>query len=185
MRGGPAVARERRGTPYADQMSSRHRRAPEPAPAASTTSSRLLARLMDDMVRIPGTRFGLGLDALIGLIPGIGDVAGTAISSVILADAVRNRVPISVLLLMGWNLLFDAILGLIPGVGDVADAAHRANLKNLRLLEKTVAQGRTVDASAKGYVVRAVLVVAVILLVLIAFAAATIWVLLRLIGAVG
>lgn len=153
---------------------------PTSSPAASTTSTRVLARLMDDLVRIPGTGFGIGFDALIGLVPGVGDVAGTAISSVILADAVRNRVPISVLLLLGWNLLFDALLGLVPGVGDVADAAHRANLKNLRLLEKTVAQGRTVDASAKGYVVRAVLVVAAIILMLLAFAAFTIWVLLKL-----
>lgn len=155
------------------------------APRASTGSSVLLARLMDDLIRIPGTRFGFGLDALIGLVPGIGDAAGTAISSVILVDAVRNRVPISVLLLMGWNLLFDAILGLIPGVGDLADAANRANLKNLRLLEQTVAAGNTVDVSTKGYLVRAGTVVVLILLMLIAFAAFTIWALLRLFNVIG
>ena len=99
-------------------------------------------------------------------------------------DAVRNRVPMAVLLLMGWNLVFDAILGLIPGVGDVADAAHRANVKNLRLLEQTVAAGRRVDTSSKGYVIRASLLVAAILAVVIAFAVAAIWVLLKLLRVV-
>lgn len=135
---------------------------------------------MDDLIRIPGTRFGIGLDALIGLIPGIGDSVGTVISAIVLADAVRNRVTMRVLLLMGWNLLFDALLGLIPGVGDVADAANRANLKNIRLLEQAVAAGETVDTSARGYALRAGLLVAAILAMLLAFAAISIWMLLKL-----
>lgn len=149
---------------------------------SSTHSSRVLARLMDDLFRIPGTRFGIGLDALIGLIPGIGDAAGTAISGVILAHAVRHRVPLSVLLHMGWNLLVDALLGLVPFVGDVADAAHRANVKNLRLLESTIEQGRQVDASVQGYVGRAVALVVLILTVLIALAVLALWAVLRLLG---
>lgn len=144
----------------------------------------MLARLLDDLVRVPGTRFGIGLDALIGLIPGVGDAAGTAISGLILADAVRNRVPMSVLLLMGWNLLVDALLGLVPFVGDVADAAHRANVKNLRLLESTIASGQQVDVSVKGYAVRAVTLVVVILVVLIALAVLALWAVLRLLGIV-
>ncbi|WP_226913251.1 DUF4112 domain-containing protein [Gephyromycinifex aptenodytis] len=146
---------------------------------SSTYSSRVLARVLDDLVRIPGTQQGIGLDALIGLVPGFGDAAGTAISSVILIDAVRHRVPLSILLLMGWNLLVDSLLGLVPFVGDIADAAHRANVKNLRLLEGTIAQGRAVDLSVKSYALQAFTLVALILIVLVALAVLAIWALLR------
>jgi hypothetical protein len=98
------------------------------------TMSRQLARVMDDAVTVPGTRIGLGLDALIGLVPGIGDAFGSALSSVIVRDAIRARVPMVVLARMGLNLIVDALLGLVPGLGDVLDVAHRANRKNLRLL---------------------------------------------------
>ena len=100
--------------------------------------SRALARIMDDAVRVPGTRFGLGLDAVIGLVPVVGDLAGSAVAAVVLNDAVRARVPVPVLARMGWNLLVDAGLGVVRVVGDVADAAHRANRKNVRLLEQAV-----------------------------------------------
>lgn len=114
--------------------------------------SRTLARFSDDLVKIPGTNIGLGADAVVGLIPGIGDLIGTGLSSAIMVDAVRQRVPIPVLARMGWNLLVDTGLGFVPVVGDAADVLHRANRKNYRLLEQCVAEGRHVDVSAKGYV---------------------------------
>lgn len=135
-------------------------------------------------MRIPGTRQGVGLDALIGLVPGVGDAAGTAISGIILVDAVRHRVPLSILLLMGWNLLVDSLLGIVPFVGDIADAAHRANMKNLRLLESAITQGRQVDASVKSYAVRAFSLIALILATLIALAIVAIWALLKVLGLV-
>ena len=100
------------------------------------TLSRQLARVMDDAVTVPGTRIGVGLDALIGLLPGIGDAVGSALSTVIVRDAVRARVPMTVLARMGLNLVIDALLGLVPGVGDLLDVAHRANRKNVRLLHR-------------------------------------------------
>lgn len=133
--------------------------------------SRALARLMDDAVRIPGTEVGIGLDAVIGLVPGVGDLAGSAISGVILHDAVRCHVPVPVLARMGGNLLVDAALGVVPVVGDAADVAHRANRKNVRLLEQALAQ-RPADAPVPrptpGYVGAALLlVVAPLLLALV------------------
>ena len=154
--------------------------ASSPTGGATTYSARVLARLMDDLVRVPGTNIGLGLDALLGLLPGVGDAAGSVISGIILVDAVRNRVPLRVLALMGGNLLLDALLGLVPAVGDLADVAHRANAKNLRLLERTLAQGRTVDVSSRTYVLRAGLLVVAILASVLAFAVLAIWGLLRL-----
>ncbi|MDO5628757.1 MAG: DUF4112 domain-containing protein [Mobilicoccus sp.] len=149
---------------------------------ATSQSSRLLARILDDAVRIPGTRFGIGLDALIGLIPGFGDAAGAIISSIILGDAVRNRVPLPVLARMGLNLIIDALLGLIPGVGDVADAAHRANLKNVRLLERTLEAGRTTSVPLPLYLAQAVGFVVLIIGMVIALAVVAIWALLRVLG---
>lgn len=117
--------------------------------------SRRLAVFLDDLVRIPGTRQGLGLDALIGLVPGVGDLAGSGLSGVIMYEAVRERVPIPVLARMAWNLLLDALLGLIPGVGDLADVAHRANRRNYRLLEAAVAANPDPDPPSVGYLLAA------------------------------
>lgn len=103
--------------------------------------SRHFAKILDDAVTVPGTNIGIGLDAVVGLVPGIGDLAGSAMSAVIVTDAVRCRVPVPVLGRMGWNLLVDAALGLVPVGGDLLDVAHRANRSNLRLLEQSIEQG--------------------------------------------
>ena len=71
--------------------------------------SRALARFSDDLVKIPGTDIGIGADAVVGLIPGIGDLIGTGLSSAIMVDAVRQRVPIPTLARMGFNLLLVSI----------------------------------------------------------------------------
>ena len=110
---------------------------------------------MDDLVRIPGTRQGVGLDALIGLLPGIGDLLGSGISGTIMFDAVRMRVPVPVLARMAWNLVLDALLGLIPFAGDLADVAHRANRSNYRLLERAVAANPDPEPPTIGYLLAA------------------------------
>lgn len=146
---------------------------------------RLLSRVLDDLVRVPGTRFRFGLDALFGLVPGVGDAAGTVLSAVILVGAVRARVPLPVLARMGWNLVVDALLGLVPVVGDVADAAHRANVKNLRLLERAMEQGHRVETGTTGYLVRAIALVVAVLAVVVTLAVLAVWALLRVLGLVG
>lgn len=110
---------------------------------------------MDDAVTVPGTKIGLGLDSVIGLVPGVGDIAGSAISGVILYDAVQHRVPVSTLGRMGWNLILDATLGLVPVAGDLADVAHRANRKNFQLLEKATAAQPSTKPPTAGYLVAA------------------------------
>jgi Domain of unknown function (DUF4112) len=130
--------------------------------------SRKLAVLMDDLVRIPGTRQGLGIDALIGLIPGIGDLVGSGMSGAIMYEAVRARVPIPVLALMAWNLLLDAALGLVPFVGDLADVAHRANRRNYHLLERAVAANPDPGPPSVGYLVAALALTVLPLLISVA-----------------
>ena len=91
---------------------------------------------MDDLFRVPILGWRFGLDALVGLIPGIGDT-GTALASFyILASAVRHGVPKITLLRMGLNIGFDYLLGSLPLVGDVADAFWKSNQKNIALLRK-------------------------------------------------
>jgi hypothetical protein len=141
--------------------------------------SRQLAKVMDDAVTVPGTRFGVGLDAAIGLVPGIGDAVGSALSSVIVRDAIRARVPMAVLAWMGLNLVVDALLGLVPGVGDLLDVAHRANRKNLRLLLREIEREPLREPPTAGYVAGAVALMVVPLVAGVAVAVLGIWLLVQ------
>jgi Domain of unknown function (DUF4112) len=94
-----------------------------------------LARVLDEAIRIPGTNIRIGLDALLGLLPGGGDVAGGLFSGVIILQAARLGVPTSVLARMLGNVALDVVFGAIPILGDVFDVAWRANTRNVRLLE--------------------------------------------------
>jgi hypothetical protein len=141
--------------------------------------SRRLARVMDDLVTVPGTRIGLGADAVLGLVPGVGDVVGSTLSGLILADAVRARVPLRTLLRMAWNVLLDALLGLVPVVGDLLDVAHRANRKNLRLLERAVAADPNPRPPTVGYLASAVALVLGAVLAALGLGLLGLWLLVR------
>ena len=95
-----------------------------------------LSWLMDDLIRIPGLNWRIGLDALVGLIPGFGDTATSLVSFYILASAVRYRVPKVTLLRMGVNLGIDYLVGSFPVVGDLFDAWWKSNQRNVELLNK-------------------------------------------------
>lgn len=144
--------------------------------------SRRLAVLMDDLVTIPGTKQGVGLDALVGLIPGVGDLVGSGLSGAIMLDAVRARVPVPVLARMAWNLLLDALLGLVPLAGDLIDVAHRANRKNYRLLEKSVLANPDPDPPTAGYLAAALLLTVLPLILTIALGILALVVLFRLVS---
>jgi len=98
---------------------------------------------MDDLIKIPGLNWRLGLDALVGLIPGFGDTATSLVSFYILAAAVRYRVPKVTLLRMGLNLGIDYVVGSLPLVGDLFDAWWKSNQRNVALLTERA----TVSAS--------------------------------------
>jgi hypothetical protein len=141
--------------------------------------SRQLAKVMDDAVTVPGTRFGVGLDAVIGLVPGIGDAVGSALSGVIVRDAVRARVPMAVLARMGLNLIVDALLGLVPGFGDLLDVAHRANRRNVRLLMREIERQPLREPPSTAYVIGAVALMLVPVLAGVAVAVLGLWLLWR------
>jgi hypothetical protein len=115
-------------------------RAARPArPAKAIEIERSLDQLslwMDGLFRIPGIGWRFGLDAVVGLIPGIGDLATTCVSFYILASAVRYRVPKITLLRMGLNIGIDYVLGSVPIVGDAFDAWWKSNQMNVELLKR-------------------------------------------------
>jgi Domain of unknown function (DUF4112) len=95
-----------------------------------------LSWLMDDLFRVPVLGWRFGLDALIGLIPGLGDTTTSLVSFYILVSAVRYRVPKVTLLRMGLNIAIDYVVGSLPVVGDLADAWWKSNHMNIDLLRK-------------------------------------------------
>jgi hypothetical protein len=95
---------------------------------------RVLAFLLDEYFRIPGTKYRIGLDGLLGLLPGIGDTIGMLLAGYILFEAARLGVPYVVLLRMAGNIALDTLVGAIPLLGDVFDVAWKANKKNVALL---------------------------------------------------
>ena len=104
---------------------------------------RLLSRLLDEQFRIPGTTYRVGLDGLLGLIPGVGDAAGALLSTYILYEAIRLGAPSTALLRMIANIGIDAVGGAIPVVGDIFDMAWKTNKKNAALLHAYLASQRT------------------------------------------
>ena len=95
-----------------------------------------IARLLDSIVPIPGTSIRVGLDALLGLIPGLGDWVANLIGTTILFLAVKLQVPKIVIVRMALNLGINTLVGTIPGIGDVFSIWFRSNLKNARLLRR-------------------------------------------------
>jgi len=101
----------------------------------------MLAYWLDSAFEIPGLRWRFGLDPLIGLIPGLGDLASTFMSLFILGAAIRYGVPKITLMRMGLNLGIDFAVGAIPFVGDVFDVWWKANLRNMELLRRSRSMG--------------------------------------------
>jgi hypothetical protein len=134
---------------------------------------RRLGWLLDNSIRIPGTSYRIGLEALVGLVPGLGDLVGGGFSAWIILQAARLGAPPSVLARMGWNLLVDAAVGAVPLLGDLFDAGFKANLRNLSLLEGHL-QGPVASRRAS----RRFVAVLALLLVLLLIGAATLAVLL-------
>jgi hypothetical protein len=113
---------------------------------------RFIAWLLDSSIPVPGTRFTIGLDALIGLIPLLGDLIGVLASSYILAEAHRLGVRRAVLLRMAFNVAVEGVVGIVPFLGDVFDAAWKANVRNVRLLEAWMERPHQVERGSRWLV---------------------------------
>lgn len=97
---------------------------------------RRLSRLMDTAIRIPGIGFRIGLDPILGLVPGAGDLITAGLSGYIILSAARFGLPRDILAKMLLNVALESTVGSVPLVGDLFDAYYKANMRNLALLEK-------------------------------------------------
>ena len=150
-------------------------------PANVDKSLEQLGWLMDDLFRVPVLGWRFGLDAIIGLIPGLGDTSTALVSFYILAAAVRYRVPKITMLRMGLNIGIDYLFGSLPFVGDVADAWFKSNQKNLDLLRRraTVSAEEAREARVSDWLFVGGIIVGLTALA-IASAAISVYLLLRL-----
>ena len=133
-----------------------------------------LARLMDAQFRVPGTNFRFGLDAIIGLIPGGGDLSTFAVSGYMLWIMAQNGASGYVLARMVLNVLFDTLIGSIPLIGDVFDVFYKSNMRNLRLMQEHYREGRHRGSAWK--------VIIPVLLVLFLIIVGVIWLTYRLLA---
>jgi len=109
----------------------------------------LLARALDSAVRIPGTRITFGLDSIIGLVPGAGDLASALMSGYIVLASARMGVPPSVVTRMILNLGVDTLVGSVPLLGDLFDVGFRANIRNAALLDRHLSQPQVTKRSSR------------------------------------
>ena len=143
-------------------------RSSETALAVDATRARrirALAQFLDNAIQIPGTRWRFGFDAIVGLIPVAGDLIGGLLSGYIILEAARAEVPTLTLARMLANVGIDTLVGSVPALGDLFDAAWKANIKNVELLERHIAVTAAPSGESRGVIGATVL--AVIALVLI------------------
>ena len=150
---------------------------PEPIPGRAAPSSRLAAaerriawvsRILDDLVEIPGTRRRIGVEPVIGMLPGAGDVLSAAVGLWLIVEATRFRLPGVVVARMVLNTLVDLVVGLVPVVGDLFDFVFKSNARNVALFRRYAA-----DPTASTREHKLVLVGALLALVGIAWLAAS------------
>jgi hypothetical protein len=128
---------------------------------------RAIAWLLDNSIPLPGG-FRVGIDALIGLIPGLGDAAGALISAYIVNEARSLGAPRSVLLRMMGNVMIETVIGSIPVAGDLFDAAFKANSRNLALLARYQLDPIRSRRSSRLFVVGFFLMLAICVVLMIA-----------------
>ena len=125
---------------------------------------RRLADLLDTRFRIPGTRQTFGLDAILGIVPGAGDLAGLAAAAYVVTQAVRLGARGWTLATMLLTMAIDATVGSIPILGTVFDVVYKANTRNVRLLEEHVADAAAARTRARRTFLRSLAAVVVVTL---------------------
>jgi hypothetical protein len=116
---------------------------------AALNQLRVIAHLWDELIRIPVIGRRIGLDAVVGLVPGVGDAAAAVVASWAVVVAFRLGVPSSVLIRMVGNIAIDTLVGTIPLVGDLFDIGWRAQRRNVQLLERWLDTPHAVQRSSR------------------------------------
>jgi hypothetical protein len=132
--------------------------------------------LLDSAFRVPGTRLTFGLDPILGLIPGLGDLTTPFFSALLLLQAVRLRIPRVVQLRMLMNAVIDLVVGAVPVIGDFFDFGWKANARNLALLERHAHPGAKASRADWAFVLIVIAALAAIAVIPLLF---TVWLLSR------
>jgi len=140
----------------------------DPQREALVATAELLAKILDTTVKIPGTPFYVGLDPLLGLIPGVGDILANLIGTLILILAAQLHVPQIIVARMSLNLLINGVVGTVPIAGDLFSIWFRSHAKNAELLRRAVAQPYRETQQARLYVAGIIGGTVVVLLLAIA-----------------
>jgi hypothetical protein len=140
--------------------------------------ARFFAYLLDSSIPIPGTSFRIGLDPLIGLIPGLGDAIAGATGTMILLLAGQLQIPKIVLVHMAANIALNSVVGAIPGAGDLFSAWFKSNLRNIDLLERHISQDRS--PSTMGDWAFVIVLVAIVLILVGGVLAGIVWLMLQI-----
>ncbi|MBD1866027.1 DUF4112 domain-containing protein [Cyanobacteria bacterium FACHB-471] len=159
------------------------KRIPSVVNSRNTSLQRLrqLSHVLDNAIPIPGTGYRIGLDPLLGLLPGAGDTVAGALSAYIVVEAARMGVPRETLLRMASNIVLEVVLGSVPMLGDVFDATWKANARNIALLETHVDMPQSNRGSDRKFLILLILGLAV---VIIGFATFSVLLVRLLIGAI-
>lgn len=145
---------------------------------ADEAQTERLARLLDSQFRVPGTSLRFGVEPLLGLVPGLGDAAGLALSSAVIVQAVRLGARGATVARMVLNVAIDAVFGSIPLLGSVFDFAFKANNRNVALLQRHERDPAATAAESRRAVRRTLIGVAVgLVLTLVAVVALVTWLL--------
>ncbi len=139
-----------------------------PAGQSYRRQARALSHVLDTAFRVPGTNWRFGLDPIIGLIPGLGDLVASGLSSYIIYLASHAGAPRSLLVRMVFNVAVDTVIGAIPFAGDLFDAAWKANVRNTALLQRFLDDPQPTRAASRRFA-------AVLILILIVMAGLAIW----------
>ena len=132
-------------------------------------TARIIARWLDELFHIPGTKISMGLDPLLSVIPGVGDIISSSVSFVVMLEAIRLRVPLTVIAHMAFNIVVNALLDMIPGAGSMASIFFKSNSRNLELLQRWHAGEHREVKRRSGFVLS--LIVGVCFLMLLALLA--------------
>ena len=146
---------------------------PKVGDSATPDWAERMVRFLDDGFTVPGTKFRVGFDAILGLVPAVGDVVTTASSVALLWVAWKRELPYPVMARMIGNLAVDAIVGAVPILGDLFDLVFKANRRNLDLIEQYSGGRREASRSGKAFLILlaaaviAILVTSIVLSVLL------------------
>ncbi|MEO1620722.1 MAG: DUF4112 domain-containing protein [Cyanobacteria bacterium J06632_3] len=163
--------------PPSPPKSSSQPRSSQPRPLASAPASlkrlRQMSHLLDNAIPIPGAGVRVGLDPIVGLLPGGGDVVTGLLSVYIVFEAAKMGLPAATLGRMGFNILLDVLSGTVPVLGDLFDVTWKANSQNVMLLEKHLANPAPSRAADKLF---AIVVIVGLLALVLGMASLSLWI---------